>query len=52
MGSTTSESMAVSYQDYNGKRYYFCCGDCPEKFKAEPSKYEDGKALKSAPKSM
>lgn len=28
--------MAVGYQDYKGKRYYFCCGMCPEKFKANP----------------
>lgn len=31
--------MAVGYQDYKGKRYYFCCGMCPEKFKASPEQY-------------
>lgn len=36
-----------SYQDYNGKRYYFCCDDCPPKFKANPQKYAEGKAIKS-----
>ena len=25
--------------DYNGKTYYFCCGGCDTKFKAEPQKY-------------
>ncbi len=34
-----SKEDAISYQDYEGKRYYFCCGGCPEKFKAEPAKY-------------
>jgi YHS domain-containing protein len=39
MNKTTTKEEAVSYQDYEGKRYYFCCGGCPEKFKAEPAKY-------------
>lgn len=30
---------AVGHQDFEGKRYYFCCGGCPEAFKAEPAKY-------------
>ncbi len=47
MGSTTTEKDAVGHQDYNGKRYYFCCGDCPEQFKADPAKFKDGKALAS-----
>jgi Cu+-exporting ATPase len=25
--------------EYAGKAYYFCCGGCAEKFKAEPEKY-------------
>jgi len=24
---------------YKGAAYYFCCGDCVKKFKAEPNKY-------------
>lgn len=36
---------AVGHQDHNGKRYYFCCGGCPDQFKDNPSKFEDGKAL-------
>jgi YHS domain-containing protein len=43
MGTVTSEKDAVGYQDYNGKRYYFCCDDCPDKFKADPAKYANGK---------
>jgi YHS domain-containing protein len=27
------------YADYKGNRYYFCCGGCPDKFKANPAKY-------------
>ncbi|MCC7102466.1 MAG: YHS domain-containing protein [Fimbriimonadaceae bacterium] len=36
---------AVGHQDHNGKRYYFCCGGCPDQFKDNPSKFEDGKAI-------
>jgi Cu+-exporting ATPase len=25
--------------EHNGKTYYFCCGGCDTKFKAEPAKY-------------
>jgi YHS domain-containing protein len=34
-----SEEDAVGFQDYEGTRYYFCCGACPDKFKADPAKY-------------
>ncbi len=34
-----SESDAVGFQDFEGTRYYFCCGGCPDKFKADPAKY-------------
>lgn len=27
------------YVDHEGRRVYFCCPACPEKFKAEPEKY-------------
>ena len=27
------------YSDYNGKRIYFCCKDCSEKFKENPDQY-------------
>lgn len=30
---------AFAHQDYEGMRYYFCCGGCPEEFAANPEKY-------------
>lgn len=27
------------YADYKGRRYFFCCGGCPEQFKKDPAKY-------------
>ena len=30
---------AAGFQDYKGKRYYFCCPMCPPKFKADPDKF-------------
>ena len=27
------------YADYQGNRYFFCCGGCPESFKKDPAKY-------------
>lgn len=30
---------AAGFQDYEGKRYYFCCAGCPEKFAANPEMY-------------
>lgn len=27
------------YADYKGRRYFFCCGGCPQAFKANPAKY-------------
>lgn len=27
------------FADYNGRRYYFCCGGCPAAFKKEPEKF-------------
>lgn len=35
----TEPGMAVGHQDHMGKRYYFCCDGCPEKFKANPAQY-------------
>lgn len=40
--------MKRSFRDYNGVRYWTCCGDCEPKFDKEPAKYvkarEAGKA--------
>ncbi len=27
------------YSDYNGRRYFFCCGVCPAAFKGNPAKF-------------
>jgi len=35
-GNVTSKSLFV---DNGGKRYYMCCSHCPDKFKADPSKF-------------
>ena len=31
-----SKEEAVGFADHGGKRYYFCCAMCPDKFKADP----------------
>ena len=36
MGGKINKSI---FADFEGKRVYFCCPDCQEKFKAEPAKY-------------
>ena len=38
------------YADYKGSRYFFCCGDCPPKFKKNPAKYAKKPHIKT-PKS-
>ncbi len=35
------------YADYNGNRYFFCCGGCPETFKANPKKFADKPHIKT-----
>jgi YHS domain-containing protein len=34
-----SEDAAVGHSDYEGTRYYFCCGGCPDAFDKNPEKY-------------
>jgi YHS domain-containing protein len=36
MGGAIDKSIFV---EYKGKKVYFCCKDCVEKFKADPEKY-------------
>lgn len=36
MGNPINKDLFV---EYNGKKVYFCCPACEEKFKAEPQKY-------------
>lgn len=40
-----SKDDAVGHIDHDGKRYYFCCGGCPDEFKADPKKYAEGANL-------
>lgn len=34
-----SPAEALAIKDYNGVRYYLCCGGCPAEFAKEPAKY-------------
>lgn len=36
MGGAVNKNMFV---EYKGKKVYFCCAGCEEKFKANPEKY-------------
>ena len=38
-GETIAKSDAAGSMEYKGKTYYFCCADCQDKFKADPTKY-------------
>ncbi|MEK7109947.1 MAG: YHS domain-containing protein, partial [Patescibacteria group bacterium] len=51
--ATVNEAKDV-YTDFEGKRVYFCCPGCIEKFNAEPQKFIEqfqkaGIVLESAP---
>jgi YHS domain-containing protein len=39
MGTKMKIADAHSSYEYKGKTYYFCCGGCPDQFKANPEKY-------------
>ncbi len=39
------------FADYKGRRYFFCCGGCPESFKKDPAKYAVKKNSIPTPKS-
>jgi len=45
MGGTIADTTGLKFEDYEGKRYFFCCDECPAKFHADPAKYADGKAM-------
>jgi YHS domain-containing protein len=36
---------AKMFADYNGKRYFFCCGGCPAEFKKDPTKFKDAPSI-------
>lgn len=42
VGSPVSKTAAEAvglYRDYEGERYYFCCGGCGPAFDSDPAKY-------------
>lgn len=43
-----SADEAIDHEDFNDKRYYFCCEGCPEKFRDDPEHYKDGKPADEA----
>jgi YHS domain-containing protein len=50
MGGAIADTTGLKYEDYEGKRYYFCCDECPDQFHADPAKFADGKAMPETPK--
>ena len=51
MGGKIDKSL---YEDYKGKRVYFCCPACPKEFKADRKKFmkkmaDEGVILEDAP---
>src|SRR6185312_16854149 len=38
-GMTVQREQAKASVEYSGETYYFCCGGCAEKFKADPQRY-------------
>jgi Cu+-exporting ATPase len=49
-GMTVDTERAAASLDHEGKKYYFCCGRCAEKFKAEPAEYLGATAPRPLPK--
>ena len=39
MGTELTVTKETLSAEYNGKVYYFCCGGCPDEFKADPDKF-------------
>ena len=39
MGNEGVVTSKTTYSDVDGKRYYYCCAGCSDKFEAEPAKY-------------
>ncbi len=36
---------AKHYADYKGRRYFFCCGNCPQAFQKDPAKYAKSESV-------
>src|ERR1035437_4977148 len=48
-GMTVDPARAKATQEHSGKKYYFCCAGCMEKFRAEPGKYLKSPGLHVVP---
>jgi P-type Cu+ transporter len=44
-GMSVDPATARYKLEHAGKTYYFCCGHCAEKFRADPVKYDAGKEI-------
>jgi YHS domain-containing protein len=51
-GKAIADVKTAEKTEYKGKVYYFCCADCPPKFKADPEKYITGAAKPTDDKAM
>lgn len=49
MKHATASQKAGAFADFNGTRYYLCCGDCLKAFKAEPAKFASNAAAATKP---
>jgi YHS domain-containing protein len=49
MKHDTKSENAGGFADYNGTRYYLCCGDCVAAFKKDPAKFAANAAAATKP---
>jgi len=47
MVNIAQATKSKKYADYKGRRYFFCCAGCPEKFAANPAKYAKAASIPS-----
>jgi P-type Cu+ transporter len=48
-GMNVNPSTAKHFFEHGGKKYYFCCGHCAEKFKTDAAKYQTQGAKATSP---
>jgi Cu+-exporting ATPase len=52
-GMSVDPARAKATHEYAGKKYYFCCAGCQQKFSADPAKYlQSGLEAAPAPKTL
>jgi len=49
-GMNVDPTKAAATSEYQGKKYYFCCKSCADKFNANPQKYLSPKQTEARPK--